>query len=139
MPIRFPLLPLPLRWTAVLAIAGFIFYASIFTVPPTTAVDTFRPEFVPLDKWRHVVAYAAFAYALAYAIADSDLDHWRAALLVIGVAILYGTGIEVGQYFLAHRVFDLNDIVANAIGASLVLVWYLVRPRLELVPVAEWL
>ncbi len=67
-------LPVPLasawlRWTGVGVVAAVIFYASILIAPPETVLDA-RPGLVPLDKWRHFLAYAAFGYALAYATTD---------------------------------------------------------------------
>ncbi|MCU4926490.1 VanZ family protein [Halobacteria archaeon AArc-dxtr1] len=126
-----PLLPTPVRWLGVAAVAGFILYASLITSPPETAVDTAQPAFAPLSYWRHFVAYAALSGALAYAIDDWERRRWQQALLVIAVATLYGAGIEVAQYADPERHFDVLDILVNALGASTVLGWYAVRPSLE--------
>jgi hypothetical protein len=43
------------------------------TVPPETVVDQLRPgpeRLLPLDRWRHLLAYATFGYTLAYATTD---------------------------------------------------------------------
>ena len=61
------------------------------------------------------------------------------AAVVVGVVPLYGASIEFGQYFRRHRHFDVNDILANTIGASLVVGWYVVRPYVEVVSVRELL
>jgi hypothetical protein len=61
------------RWAVVAGLAAFIFYASIVTVPPETVVDQLRPgpeRLLPLDRWRHLLAYATFGYTLAYATTD---------------------------------------------------------------------
>lgn len=63
MHLRVPLLHRVFRWLVVVAVAAVIFYALILSVPPETIIDT-RFEFVPLDKWRHFVVYAAFGFAL---------------------------------------------------------------------------
>lgn len=133
--IRVPLLPASVRWSFVALVAGFVFYASILTVPPETAVDTFRPHLLPLDKWRHLVAYAAVGGALAYATASWETDRWRLAAAVVAVTVCYGVGIEAGQALLPQRYFSLGDAYANALGSLVVVPWYLVRPRLELVSV----
>lgn len=47
-------------------------------------VDT-RPELVPLNYWRHLVAYLALAGSLAYATDDWNLDRWKQAAFVIAM------------------------------------------------------
>jgi biotin transporter BioY len=140
-----PLLPKSLRWTGVVAVAAFIFYASVLTDPPTIAAegivggeDIFRvlTDTVGFaqSQWRHFAAYGVLAYALAYAVERGSPDNnwrWQSALLVVGAAVLYGIGIECVQYFTPERVFDVRDMVANTLGALLVLPWYAVRPVVE--------
>lgn len=139
-----PLLPRWLRWCGVVAVAGLIFYTSIVTVPPAVAVEdedifTLLAEVVGFTAatWRHFLAYGTLAYALAYATDHWDLDHWQLVLVVVGSCVLYGIGIEVGQYFVPYRTFAVTDAVTNTAGASLVLPWYILRPRLELAGVSE--
>jgi VanZ family protein len=137
-----PLLPRPLRWTGVVVVAGFIFYASVLTDPPAVASesvtggeDIFRvlTETVGFarDQWQHFAAYGTLGVTVAYALEDWDRGRWQRALVVVGGAVLYGLGIECTQYFLPERVFDLRDIVANTLGALLVLPWYLLCPTVE--------
>jgi len=137
MSIRVPLLPRALRWAVVVALAGFVFYVSIVTVPPETAIDAWKPTLLPLDKWRHFLAYAAIGYALAYAITDWDLPAGRLAALVVGFVIVYGIGIEIGQSFIPGRYLSIGDAYANALGGLLVVPYYLVRRYLTFVPVGE--
>ncbi len=131
MGVPIPLLPRPVRWAGVAVIAGFIFYASILTAPPATPVDDAQPWFLDLSYWRHLVAYATLALTLAYATDEWGLERWRHALVVVAAVTLYGAGIEVGQWFVPERHFDLFDVVINGVGASLVFGWFAVRPRLE--------
>jgi VanZ family protein len=126
------------RWLAVVALAGFIFYASILTAPPGTPVDDVKPDLLPLDKWRHFVAYATLGGALAYATTDWNVDGRLLAVGVIGITVLYGVGVEFGQSTIPNRYFSLADAYANALGGVLVVPWYLVRPRLEFVPIERW-
>lgn len=132
MQVRLPLLPRELRWLGVVAIAAVIFYGSILAVPPETIIDT-RFEVIPLDKWRHFVAYATLGVALAYATADWDISPRLGAGLVLGTVILYGLGIEVVQLFLPQRYFSLGDAYANALGGVLVTPWYLIEPHIDFV------
>lgn len=126
-----PLLPAWFRWLAVAAVATFIFYASILTAPPETALDEVR--LLPLDKWRHFLAYAGLGGTMAYAVADSDYGIRRQALGVFAVTVIYGLGVEAGQSFLPERYFSLGDAIANALGAVLAMTWYALRPYLALV------
>jgi len=137
MQVRVPLVPTPLRWLFVLGLAGFVLYTSLVIVPPETVVDTWKPTLLPLDKWRHFLAYAAVGYALAYAVADWEQPTHRLAAAVVAVTILYGVGIEVGQSFVPRRYFSLGDAYANALGGVLVVPYYLVRRCLTFVPVGE--
>ena len=95
--------------------------------------------FVPLNYWRHLLAYFALAGSLAYAIDDWDFDRWKQAVLVIPITASYGIAMEAGQQFLPHRTpFLLTDAAVNTLDASGGVVWYLVRPSLELKPVTEF-
>ncbi|AUX10550.1 VanZ family protein [Halalkaliarchaeum desulfuricum] len=135
-----PLLPRPIRWTAVAAVAGLILYASLLSPPPETIVDDARPWFSPLSYWRHFVAYCTLAGTLAYATDHWRLPRWRHAALVIAIAASYGILMEFGQVFVPERThFMVADVIVNTLGASLVLVWFLVRPSLELTPIGKLL
>jgi len=135
--LRVPLLPRWFRWSVVVSVAGLIFYASILTVPPETALDT-RPDLIPLDKWRHFIAYAALGNSLAYATTDWNIETRRLAAAVLSVTILYGVGIEFGQSLTPERYFSIGDIYANLLGGVLVLPYYVVQPHLQLVSVSEF-
>jgi VanZ family protein len=134
-----PLLPAWFRWTAVIGLAGFIFYASIITVPPETPVDAWKPTLLPLDKWRHFVAYAVLGGALAYAITDWEYSTLTQALIVFIIIVIYGVGIEFGQTLTPDRYFSVGDAYANALGAVLVMPWYILRPYFRFLPVTDWL
>jgi VanZ family protein len=126
-----PLLPRWLRWVGVAGLAVFIFYTSIVTVPPETVVDAGKPALLPLDKWRHFVAYAVLGFALAYATTDWEWDSRLLAVAVIGAVVLYGVGIEAGQSLVPERYFSLGDAYANALGGVLVAPYFLVRQYLR--------
>jgi len=134
MKVRFPLLPRWIRWAVAVSIAAFIFYVSVVTVPPETAVDTTRPELVPLDKWRHFLAYAALGGAVAYGLEGRETKPRYLALTVVAFTIVYGVSIEFSQSILPQRYFSLGDAYANAIGAMLSLTWYGIRRYLCFIP-----
>jgi VanZ family protein len=137
MDLRLPLLPAWLRWSVVAGVAGVIFYGSILTVPPETALDT-RPDLIPLDKWRHFIAYAAFGNSLAYATTDWNINTRRLAAAVIAIIILYGVGIEFGQSLTPDRHFSIGDVYANLLGGILVLPYFIMQSRLRFVSVSEF-
>lgn len=126
-----PLVPAWLRWLGVAVVAGVVFVTSVLVAPPSDPVVPAPPSLLPLDKWRHFLAYGALAYALAYAVADSDRPRTQLAAGVFAVTVLYGVGIELWQWTLPNRFFGIGDAYANAIGAALVVVWYAVEPRLR--------
>jgi len=134
MKLHAPLLSRWLRWLIVSSLAAFIFYASIITIPPETVIDRGKPDPIPLDKWRHFVAYAALGYAFAYATADWTIENRFLGVLVIGTTILYGIGIEFGQSLISRRYFSVSDAYANVLGGVLVIPWYLFRSHVEFVP-----
>ncbi len=136
--VRVPLLPAWLRWSGVFALAAFIFYTSILTTPPGV-VDPAKPDLLPLDKWRHFVAYAVFGGSLAYATTDWDVSRGRLALGVILITVVYGVGIEFGQSMIPERYFSVGDAYANALGGVLVVPYYLLWPYLSFTPLRSWL
>jgi len=118
-------------------VAGFIFYTSILTSPPPI-VDPAKPELLPLDKWRHFVAYAVFGGTLAYASVGWDLETRHAATFVLGTTVTYGIGIEFGQGLVPGRYLSVGDAYANALGAVLISPWYLLRPHVRFEPLGDW-
>ncbi|MFB6084200.1 MAG: VanZ family protein [Halorientalis sp.] len=134
-----PLVPAWVRWLGVATVAGFVLVTSVLVAPPPEPVVPAPPDLLPLDKWRHLLAYAALAYALAYALADANRPRSHLAVGVFSVAVLYGVGIELWQWTIPNRFFSVEDAYANAIGAALVVGWYAVEPYLRFRPVSAFL
>lgn len=132
----FPVLPRRLRWAAVAIAAAAIFYQSLVTVPPQTVP---RPEFAPLDRWLHVVAYAGLGATVAYALVDSSYDRSGRALRLVLAVGLYGVLVEVLQAPLPERYFALGDLVANTVGSALALTWYGLEPYADPIPIVDLL
>lgn len=130
-----PLVSKRIRWAWVGVIAAFIFYFSVLTAPPRTPVDTARFSLIPLDRWRHIVAYAGLAGAVVYSIADQELKPTYAVTVIFCSVFLYGVGIELIQALTPERYFSLGDMYANAIGSALVAPLYLIQPYLRFVSV----
>ncbi|MCL9812182.1 VanZ family protein [Natranaeroarchaeum aerophilus] len=126
---RLPLVPRWLRWSAVAVAAAAIAAASLLVVPPETP-DTGAIGF---DKLWHAATYLGFGLLLAYALVGANLSVRTKALLVFGVATLYGVGIEVAQASVPYRRYDVLDMVANAVGAALACGWYRFESEVEFV------
>jgi len=136
--VRLPLLPAWIRWLGVATVAGVIFYLSVIAAPPANPIVE-PPELIPLDKWRHFLAYAAFGGSLAYATTDWGWSTRRQVIFVLGLTVLYSVGIEIWQSFVPGRYMSIGDAYANALGAVLVSPWYVLRSRLSFVPIRSWL
>ncbi|MEF8841606.1 MAG: VanZ family protein [Haloarculaceae archaeon] len=126
---------LPDRWVDYALVVGFaaaVLLASVVDPPTGTgaagaAVTVPRALGLPLDKWVHAGTYAVLAGLLCRA------TNARAAwvvLLAAGVAVSYGAAIEVVQATLPARSFEVGDLAANAVGATLMGVAWRVRPAL---------
>jgi VanZ family protein len=125
--LRVPLVPRGLRWGLVALAAGVIGYQSLVVVPSGVP----HPGFAPVDKWLHTVAYLGLTGTLAYALADAGGSRHRRAAAVFALAFATGLALELAQGLLPYRYFGLGDLLANALGASLALAWYLIEPRVE--------
>ena len=125
-----PLAPRWLRWTGVTAVVGVIVYFSVFqTVPAPPSGPNGLAQI--WDKKLHFAAYAGFAYTLAYATAESRDRLRRRIGGVLVTAILFGLAIELIQGTLPMRYYSVIDLLANVIGASLVLPWFLVESQVR--------
>jgi VanZ family protein len=124
-----PLLP---RWARYAAAA--LVFAAVTAGSVTGNVPSSPPEFALgefFDKFLHFCAYAGLALALAYATAHWRDAPYRRAAIVFGVAVGYGLLMEFVQAPIPNRYFSLGDALANALGASLVVVWFLVERRVR--------
>ena len=124
-----PLLP---RWARYVA-AGLVFTAvtaasvtgNVPQPPPGSGFADFW------DKYLHFGAYAGLALALAYATVHWRDQPYRRAVIVFTVAVGYGLLMEFVQGPLPNRYFSLADALANALGASLVVLWFFVERRVR--------
>jgi VanZ family protein len=82
----------------------------------------------------HVAAYAGLGALTARATAKGVRNvSWRAVLLAIVIATLYGVSDDYHQRFVPGRSFDVLDMVADTIGsvigASAAGAWSIIRRR----------
>ncbi|MWV65253.1 VanZ family protein [Halorubrum sp. JWXQ-INN 858] len=117
--LRLPLVPKPLRWGVVLAVAGTILYYSILTPPGSGTFRTGPLGLIPFSDWLHFLAYGGLAATLAYALHDSPRTDRQVLVLVFVVAFGYGAAIELLQATIPSRTFDVADMAVNALGAAI--------------------
>lgn len=83
------------------------------------------------DKVLHFGSFAVVSMLLCYALGPRPTTHYLRARILMAVVLTAGLGLamEFGQYYLtASRAFEAADILANALGASLMgLLWWVVR------------
>lgn len=121
-----PLAPRWLRWVGVVGVASIIVYFSLVTTVPGP------PDPGPIwDKKLHFAAYAGFAVALAYATVEWQSRRVVRGGSVLGVALVFGLTIEVAQGHLPMRYYSHVDLLANLIGASLVVPWLAFERRVR--------
>lgn len=76
------------------------------------------------DKVQHLLAFAALAFLLDQSLPPRLTSFWLPVALPL---LAYGLLIEVVQYHLPHRSFDLLDLAADFAG---LLCYWIVRPVL---------
>jgi len=124
--LRVPLFAGVVRWGGVLAIAAVVCYFSLFD-----AVSA-PPDATPWwDKRIHLTGYAALSLATAYATVGWRDGSVRRALAVPAAVVGYGVLIELAQAPLDGRYASLGDVIANAVGALIALVWYRIERRVS--------
>jgi VanZ family protein len=81
---------------------------------------------ITLDKWVHAASYGALALLLAW---GRHARGWVTVAALAAVAVLYGAGVELLQALVPSRGTSGADFVANAAGAVLAGLAWLVAHR----------
>lgn len=77
-------------------------------------------ELIYFDKWVHIGLFCILTILWAYPFLKLKLQSVKAFILIALIAIVYGIAMEfVQKYFANGRSFDITDIIADAVGASL--------------------
>ncbi|WP_442902425.1 VanZ family protein [Flavobacterium sp.] len=101
---------------------SFLFLAILWTVIITVlslvSLNSIPQVDVPgKDKIVHFLFYSIFVIFWSFS-KNKWCSNWNYRLLIVCLAIVYGIIIEVLQSVLTHtREADLNDILANSLGA----------------------
>ena len=69
------------------------------------------------DQFAHMVLYGILACLIYIALREMNVPRRFWLVLAFAVSFLYGTANEIFQHFLPWRQADINDVVANGIGA----------------------
>ncbi len=88
----------------------------------------------PIRASAHFVTYATLAGLLLFALARGGRPGWRQVVIAFGLTLLYGASDELHQSFVPDRAGRLDDLVVDALGASLGLAigWGVLRLRARL-------
>ena len=110
------------RFILMAIVMGMIFYLS-----HQPGDFSYLPKYIGLDKLLHVIAYGSLAATLLYGL-DPMTKCSSRALTAVGVVffcILFGISDEYHQSFIPGRSVSAWDVVADGLGAFLVVVWWL--------------
>ncbi|NLV09757.1 hypothetical protein GOC74_07415 [Halomicrobium mukohataei] len=132
---RLPLVSSRMRWLVVGCVAAVILFVSVLR-PGSASRITGPLGVFGIDKYLHVLAYGGLATVLAYALAEREPR--RVAVAVFVLAVAFGFVVELVQLPLAYRQFSRLDVLANAVGASVIAAgWGVVATRLRFEPVTD--
>ncbi len=90
--------------------AGLIF---VLSVMPT---DTVAAPITVSDFFLHLGFYAPLGIFLFLSLPRASM--LKTVALAAAIALLFGGGLEVAQWFLPYRNFEFTDGLANALGGG---------------------
>jgi VanZ family protein len=113
----------PLRWGAVLAWMGLIFFLSAQSQLPDLTPSAPGVE----EIGGHLFVYFVLALLVRWALAGAGVRH--ATWWAIAFCALYGISDEFHQSFVPHRDPDVGDWTRDVLGASaaMFVVWLAAR------------
>lgn len=110
-------------WLPVAIYAGIIFHFSSLSNPLPPGI----PSFNYMDLLLHSIEYLILSVLLLRALRHSSVK--RPYVYSIVLSALYGVSDEIHQLFVIGRVFSGYDLIADALGASLVLFFLLYKKK----------
>ena len=115
-----------LRWVPMFLVMGTIFYLSH---QPGDSLHL--PDITDLDKLLHGMAYGVLAASVLFALSPARYRHQpvRAGAGVVLFCLLYGISDEFHQSFIPGRCPSAADLVADTLGAALVVTVVLTAVR----------
>jgi VanZ family protein len=128
-----PVCSQPLRWIVVAGVTVTIVILSL--VSPPADVQSAGQS----DKILHFAAYFGLAGALTYATIEfQSQPRLRSVLIFVG-AVGVGLGVELLQATLPYRFFTIGDLLANTLGAGLMLLWLPIEQYVEYAPLDDYI
>jgi VanZ family protein len=103
--------------TPIILFFRILFIGAFLGVTVLSVVPAPQMSGLESDKLSHFIAYSVLTLLLVLSLSGSrglPRGFWVALVLVL----LYGVLIEVLQHYIGRQ-FDLNDMVANAVGVAL--------------------
>ncbi len=102
------------------AIAWFVFIYILLTLPGKDFPKSDLFEIIYFDKWVHIGLFGGLVFLFSYPFKNTFPFKNSFYLLIVVLAVVYGVAMEfVQKYFTTDRSFDINDMMANAVGALL--------------------
>ncbi len=107
-------------------IAAIIWFAISFyllTIPGKRLPQIGWLDKLHADKLVHITMFFVLSYLFIYPVKKSqNRDFWM--ITICFAAIIYGIAMEfVQKYFIPFRSFDVNDMIADAVGALAAFFW----------------
>lgn len=78
----------------------------------------------------HAGIFGVHAYLLSGFLAEIpriNINTLKSILIVIAISTVYGLFIEIIQYFIPGRSFEILDIIANFIGISIASIFFQIK------------
>lgn len=114
-----------------LAISWFIISVILLTLPGSAIPKEDWLGKIWIDKWVHVGMFSVMVYLWCVVVLKQNVENEKLKLIfwiVSAFCLTYGIGMEfVQKYFIPNRSFDVGDIIADAVGCSVGLVYSLRR------------
>lgn len=96
----------------------YIIYLSYLSLK---RVNVSEPPFPHFDKVAHFIAHSILTFLF--------LINWNQIKKSFLQSLFIGVGIEIAQYFLPYRSFDLLDMAANCLGSLCLIGLWRVTPE----------
>ena len=106
----------------------------IFWLSSLSTLPRIKTPVIPADKLAHISFYFVFCWfsrrALFFQNGSKFLKRWS-LLIAFLVTCCYGYSDEFHQLFVPRRTFDYYDMLADAIGALIFVIVFIVANRLN--------
>jgi VanZ family protein len=110
--------------TAILPGIGWLIISTIlFIIPGSSFPKENFLDKIFFDKWVHIGLFAIMVFLFCWSQRKksiSEIKLKKMFVLIFFLAVAYGISIEfIQKYFVPNRGFELEDIIADTIGAGL--------------------